>query len=133
MRIPLRRSQSEACALLVHDRWHERRFSADRLTFALAGGAHKVEYPAKTLYENEVKSTGSLHDVTAGSNGECTKPFSETGLSGCTTAEEATKAALPRGSVWPGRATTGPAGSGRPTGSPRSRRRRRSLHPRSLR
>jgi hypothetical protein len=44
--------------------------------FALAGGASKVEYPAKTLYENEVKSPGSLHDVTTGSNGECTKPFS---------------------------------------------------------
>ena len=58
-------------------------------TFALAGGASKVEYPAKTLYENQVKSTGSLHDVTTGSNGECTKPFTETGLSGCTTAEEA--------------------------------------------
>jgi len=57
-------------------------------TFALAGGAHKVEYPAKTLYEKEVKSPGSLHDVTAGSNGECTKPFSETGLSGCTSTEE---------------------------------------------
>jgi hypothetical protein len=55
-------------------------------TFALAGGANKVEYPAKTLYENEVKSTGSLHDVTTGSNGECTKPFSEMGLSGCTSA-----------------------------------------------
>jgi hypothetical protein len=55
-------------------------------TFALAGGANKVEYPAKTLYENEVKSPGSLHDVATGSNGECTKPFSETGLSGCTTA-----------------------------------------------
>jgi hypothetical protein len=58
-------------------------------TFALAGGADGVEYPAKTLYENEVKSPGSLHDVTTGSNGECTKPFTETGLSGCTTAEEA--------------------------------------------
>src|ERR1035441_3910725 len=31
MRIPLRRSQSEACALLVHDRRHERLLSVDRL------------------------------------------------------------------------------------------------------
>ena len=38
--------------------------------------------PAKTLYENEVKSPGSLHDVTTGSNGECTKPFSENGIIG---------------------------------------------------
>ncbi len=53
--------------------------------FALAGGADGVEYPAKTLYENESKSPGSLHDVTVGSNGECAKPFLEGGLSACTT------------------------------------------------
>jgi Subtilase family len=39
--------------------------------FALAGGAHGVEYPARTLYENELSEPGSLHDVVAGSNGEC--------------------------------------------------------------
>ena len=43
--------------------------------FALAGGAHGVEYPAKTLYENEHELPGSLHDVTSGSNGECSKLF----------------------------------------------------------
>jgi hypothetical protein len=37
-------------------------------TFALAGGANKVEYPAKTLYENEVKSTGSLPIKITGTN-----------------------------------------------------------------
>jgi len=84
-------------------------------TFALAGGANGVEYPAKTLYENELKSPGSLHDVTTGSNGECTKPFSETGLSGCTTAEEgkscASKAICVAGSGY-----DGPTGVGTPDG-----------------
>ncbi|HEY2571310.1 MAG TPA: S53 family peptidase [Solirubrobacteraceae bacterium] len=58
--------------------------------FALAGGAHGVAYPARTLYENALQSPASLHDVTVGSNGECRKPFEKsTGTSGCTTAEEA--------------------------------------------
>ncbi len=57
--------------------------------FALAGGAGGVEYPARTLYENESLAPASLHDVTSGSNGACAKPFfEETGLSGCTTKEE---------------------------------------------
>ncbi|HXA53741.1 MAG TPA: S8 family serine peptidase, partial [Solirubrobacteraceae bacterium] len=37
--------------------------------FALAGGSHGVEYPAKTLYEH--LGTGLLHPVTEGGNGEC--------------------------------------------------------------
>jgi hypothetical protein len=58
--------------------------------FALAGGAHGVRYPAETLYENEHKLPDSLHDVTEGSNGECSKPFDkETGLSGCSELQEA--------------------------------------------
>ncbi len=58
--------------------------------FALAGGAQGVEYPARTLYENEVKAPASLHDVTSGSNGECLQPFDEeTGTSGCSAPEEA--------------------------------------------
>ena len=84
-------------------------------TFALAGGASKVEYPAKTLYESEVKSPGSLHDVTVGSNGECTKPFSETGLSGCTTAEEAASCAS-KGVCLAGTGYDGPSGVGTPDG-----------------
>ena len=99
-------------------------------TFALAGGASKVEYPAKTLYENEVKSPGSLHDVTAGSNGECTKPFTKTGLSGCTSTEES-KSCASKGICLAGTGYDGPTGSGRPTGSPRSSR-RRSRHTRGL-
>ena len=59
--------------------------------FALAGGADGVAYPAATLYENELKSPGSLRDVTVGSSGECTLPFLEGGLSACTPAEEAAK------------------------------------------
>ena len=84
-------------------------------TFALAGGANGVEYPAKTLYQNQVKSTGSLHDVATGSNGECTKPFSETGLSGCTTAEEATSCASKAICV-AGTGYDGPTGVGTPDG-----------------
>jgi subtilase family serine protease len=83
--------------------------------FALAGGANHVEYPAKTLYENEQKSPGSLHDVTAGSNGECTKPFSETGLSGCTTAEEA-KSCASKAICLAGTGYDGPTGVGTPDG-----------------
>src|SRR5271155_1718636 len=84
-------------------------------TFALAGGADKVEYPAKTLYENEVKSPGSLHDVTTGSNGECTKPFSETGLSGCTSIEES-KGCAAKAICLAGTGYDGPTGVGTPNG-----------------
>jgi IPT/TIG domain len=84
-------------------------------TFALAGGANGVEYPAKTLYENETKSTGSLHDVVTGSNGECTKPFSETGLSGCTTGEEA-KSCASKAICVAGTGYDGPTGVGTPDG-----------------
>lgn len=38
-------------------------------TFALAGGAHGVEYPAATLYSH--LGGGSLHDVTTGGSGKC--------------------------------------------------------------
>ena len=37
--------------------------------FALAGGAHGVAYPAKTLYAH--LGSASLHDITAGGNGKC--------------------------------------------------------------
>jgi hypothetical protein len=59
-------------------------------TFALAGGAQGAPYPARILYENLTRAPGSLHDVIAGSNGECLRPFHESsGVSGCTTAEQA--------------------------------------------
>ncbi len=58
-------------------------------TFALAGGAHGAAYAAKTLYENQAKSPTALHDVTEGSNGECSTPFDPaTGLSECTALQE---------------------------------------------
>jgi subtilase family protein len=43
--------------------------------FALAGGSHGVEYPAKTLYEH--LETGLLHPVTEGGNGECDNFYGE--------------------------------------------------------
>ncbi len=55
--------------------------------FALAGGSGGVEYPAKTLYENE----GSLHDVESGSDGECAERPTSEGLSACTMGEEGTE------------------------------------------
>ena len=101
-------------------------------TFALAGGASKVEYPAKTLYENEVKSPGSLHDVTPVQTGNARNPSLKRDYR-VVRLQKSQKAVLPRPSAWPARATTGPRESGRPTESPRSSRRRRFLLPRSLR
>jgi Subtilase family len=46
--------------------------------FALAGGSHGVEYPAKTLYSH--LGSASLYDVTEGGNGKCDDDYS----SGCT-------------------------------------------------
>lgn len=83
--------------------------------FALAGGAGGVEYPAKTLYENEVKSAGSLHDVTEGSNGECSEPFDEgTGLSACTLEEEAEGSCPSKPTCLAGKGYDGPTGVGTP-------------------
>jgi hypothetical protein len=39
--------------------------------WALAGGAHKVRYPALTLYGNEKTHRATLHDVTVGGNSLC--------------------------------------------------------------
>jgi hypothetical protein len=39
--------------------------------WALAGGAHRVAYPALTLYGNATKHRARLHDITAGGNGFC--------------------------------------------------------------
>jgi subtilase family serine protease len=39
--------------------------------FALAGGAHGVNFPAQTLYEN-IGSSHDLYDVVSGHNGSCT-------------------------------------------------------------
>ena len=84
--------------------------------FALAGGAQGVEYPARTLYENEVRAPASLHDVVSGSNGECSKPFNgETGTSGCSIAEEA-KGCSATAICLAGGGYDGPSGVGTPNG-----------------
>jgi hypothetical protein len=59
-------------------------------TFALAGGAGGVAYPAETLYERASDTPGSLHDIATGSNGKCSKGYdASTGISACTSGEEA--------------------------------------------
>jgi hypothetical protein len=84
--------------------------------FALAGGAHGVAYPARTLYESARQSPGSLHDVTVGSNGECHKPFEKsTGTSGCTAGEEAQSCSA-QAICLAGSGYDGPTGVGTPSG-----------------
>jgi hypothetical protein len=85
--------------------------------FALAGGAGTVEYPARTLYENEVASSSSLHDVTSGSNGACSKAFTKTGLSGCTAKEESEASNCANEAIClAGVGYDGPTGVGTPNG-----------------
>jgi hypothetical protein len=85
--------------------------------FALAGGANGVEYPAKTLYQNELKLPSSLHDVTEGSNGECPAEFNEhTGLSGCTELQEAANCSAKPAICLAGEGYDGPTGVGTPNG-----------------
>ena len=86
-------------------------------TFALAGGAHGVEYPARTLYENLADSPSSLHDVTEGSNGECLEPFDEkTASTACTSAEEAKTSCSSKLKCLAGPGYDGPSGVGTPDG-----------------
>jgi hypothetical protein len=85
--------------------------------FALAGGAHGVNYPAQTLYENAIVSPASLHDVTAGSNAECLAPFDEeTGLQGCSPAAEAAAGCSSHLICLAGAGYDGPTGVGTPDG-----------------
>jgi hypothetical protein len=84
--------------------------------FALAGGAQGIAYPARTLYENVAADPAALHDVTVGSNGECTQPFEEVeGTSGCSAAEEAASCHGAR-SCLAGTGYDGPTGLGTPDG-----------------
>jgi PKD repeat protein len=86
-------------------------------TAALVGGSGGVEYPAKTLYENRVKSPASLHDIGSGSNGECSKSYDyETGLSGCTALEEAESSCKSEAICLAGPGYDGPSGVGTPDG-----------------
>ncbi len=84
-------------------------------TFALAGGARGVEYPARTLYEGEARLPASLHDVESGSDGECTKRVTPEGLSGCTVPEEAASCSG-QASCVAGPGYDGPSGVGTPDG-----------------
>jgi hypothetical protein len=86
--------------------------------YALAGGAQAVRYPARTLYENAVKSPGSLHDVTKGSNGQCSLPFTEveTGESPCMSSEEAEASCEARLICLAAPGYDGPTGVGTPDG-----------------
>jgi Subtilase family len=85
--------------------------------FALAGGADGVSYPARTLYENEVRTPAALHDPVSGSNGQCTKPFEPGGLSGCTLLEEAASCEATAICLAPGaEGYDGPSGVGTPDG-----------------
>jgi len=85
--------------------------------FALAGGAQGVAYPAQLLYENLEQDPASLHDVTAGSNGECLKKFHKsTGTSGCTSAEDAQNSCPGRLICLAAAGYDGPSGVGTPDG-----------------
>jgi subtilase family protein len=65
--------------------------------FALAGGAKGAPYPARTLYQNVLAAPGAVHDVTAGSNGECTFGFQgKSGLASCTPTEESASCSAKR-------------------------------------
>jgi hypothetical protein len=85
-------------------------------TFALAGGVHSASgYAAQTLYEGELTVAGSLHGIESGSNGECARPFTPAGLSGCSTLEEAANCGA-RAICLAGPGYSGPAGVGTPNG-----------------
>ncbi len=83
-------------------------------TFALAGGAHGVAYPAQTLYENLLSDPASLHDVVSGSNGECRKHPKK--VSSCTAAEEAALSCTGHATCLAGPGYDGPTGVGTPDG-----------------
>jgi hypothetical protein len=86
-------------------------------SYALAGGAPGVEYPASLLYTNATGRPASLHDVYSGSNGECLRPFDEaTGLSGCTTREQGQICSLQAICLSRG-GYDGPSGVGTPRGT----------------
>jgi len=85
-------------------------------TYALAGGAHGVPYPARTLYENELASPGSLHDVSQGSNGKCALFNKRTGLSRCEPSAEAAESCASKLICLAAAGYDGPTGVGTPDG-----------------
>jgi hypothetical protein len=84
--------------------------------YALAGGAHGVAYPARTLYEGAINAPGALHDIRSGSNGECTSEFTSDGLSGCTAGQEAATSCESELRCLAGSGYDGPTGVGSPKG-----------------
>src|SRR5579875_3466545 len=62
--------------------------------YALAGGVRGHAYAAQALYENARSDPGAFHDITSGANGECHRPSSTEGLSGCSSAEAGADCAL---------------------------------------
>ena len=84
--------------------------------FALAGGSGGVSYPASTLYANALTTPSALHDVTSGSNGECSAPFNPSnGISGCTLEQEAAACSSHRICL-AASGYDGPSGLGTPVG-----------------
>jgi hypothetical protein len=84
-------------------------------TFALAGGAGGVEYPAESLYERVLSETNHLHEVVSGSNGECSSYDHETGLANCSIGEEA-ESCSSQPICLAGPSYSGPGGLGTPEG-----------------
>ena len=81
--------------------------------FALAGGSHGVQYPAKTLYSH--LGSAALHDVTEGATGKCFGDYS----SGCTGSMSPLSLTDCGQGVWICNTTTGydgPTGVGTPDG-----------------
>jgi hypothetical protein len=84
--------------------------------YALAGGAGGAAYPARTLYLHRASTPASLHDVTSGSNGECSTPFEEPSLlSSCAPSEEA-QSCSSKSICLAGTGYDGPSGVGTPNG-----------------
>jgi hypothetical protein len=84
--------------------------------YALAGGSGGAPYPARTLYLHSASIPVSLHDVTSGSNGECSTPFEEPSLlSSCETGEEA-QSCNSKSICLAGSGYDGPSGVGTPNG-----------------
>ncbi len=84
--------------------------------FALAGGSHGVPYAARTLYEDELLRPAALHDVRAGSNGECARGYDEEGISKCTAEEEAQRSCSGQLRCLAAPGYDGPTGVGTPDG-----------------
>jgi hypothetical protein len=84
--------------------------------YALAGGSGGAPYPARTLYLHMLSTPAALHDVTSGSNGECSTPFEEPSLlSSCPASEEA-QSCSSKSICLAGPGYDGPSGAGTPHG-----------------